>query len=121
MLDRQKILISKKDSLKKRVSKVSKYYLSEGFLIYSISKVARKIGININQLVNEKINLLENKVDLAFVILSLEEPDKILIKKYKEAKKSPLPLFQNPSKKEEFYCSFLDEVVIKCAELKLHN
>lgn len=117
----KKFLIKNKKKFDEDIKKISKYYLSEGFLIYCLNKVSKELGINIEKLIKIKIAKINNKTDLALVILTLDKIPKRIIEKYKNSKKEPLNLFQKPSNKDKYSCLFFDEVVRKCAEAKLQK
>ncbi len=116
-----KFLKKRKKYFKKNVENISKYYLSEGYLIYLLSKVHKSLGINIEELIKLKTRKIKNKTDIGFLILASSKINNELIRKFKRAEKKPLQLFQHPRLKLTFSCSFLDEVVRKCVENKIRG
>lgn len=80
------------------IESISKYYLSEGFLIYVASKITNQIGINIDELIEHKLNKLKTATDIELALLASPK-NKQLQKKYKTTKNdsSGLYLFQKPS------------------------
>lgn len=114
-----KFLKKRKKYFKKNVESISKYYLSEGYLIYLLSKVHKSLGINVEELIKLKAGKIKNKTDIGFLILASSKINNELIRKFKRAEKKPLQLFQHSRLKLTFSCSFLDEVVRKCAENKI--
>ncbi len=114
-----KFLKKRKKYFKKNVESISKYYLSEGYLIYLLSKVHKSLGINVEELIKLKTKKIKNKTDIGFLILASSKINNELIRKFKRAEKKPLQLFQHSRLKLTFSCPFLDEVVRKCAENKI--
>ena len=115
----KEFIIKNKEKFKENIGDISKYYLSEGFLLYCLSKVAKELDIDLDKLIKLKIDKITNKTDLAFVILASSKIFSKVIEKYQISKEDGLKLFQEPSKKRNFSCPFFDEMVRKSAELKI--
>ncbi len=108
-----------KSSFKKSIEKLSKYYLSEGYLIYVLSNVSDVLDIDIGNLINHKIKKINNKTEIGFLILASSKPTKLLTEKYKKAENGLIEMFQHSRLKLKFSCKFLDDVVRECAEIKI--
>jgi SAM-dependent methyltransferase len=101
------------------VENISKYYLSEGYFVYVLSKVAKILDVDVEEIIRLKINKVRNKTDIGFLILASSKLNKELIRRYEEAEEGSLELFQHPRLSLEFSCPFLDFVVRRCAEIKV--
>jgi ubiquinone/menaquinone biosynthesis C-methylase UbiE len=110
-----------KSLFKNNIEELSKYYLSEGYFIYLLSKVCGFLDVDIESIINSKIKKVNNKTDFGFLILSSAKPSKLLLEKFKKANKQPIQLFQHPRLKLKFSCDFLDYVVRESAEIKIKN
>lgn len=113
-----KALRDQKEKLKGDVKDASKYYLSNGFFIYSLAPVAEHLGINVEENVKRMKEKIRNKTDLGLLVLAL---DSSIVPKedYNNSDESSLDLFQHPRLERRFSCEYFDEVVRGCAEQKL--
>ena len=109
----------RKQDFTKRINLVSKYYLSEGFLLYQLSKVAKEIGIDVDKVIQLKLPFMKNKTDLGFCILASPNLDDKLIPSFQKGSDAPFNLFWHPRLNLKFSCDYLDSIVRKCASKKM--
>lgn len=118
-------LSDKKDEFYEDVKKLSKYYLSNGFMEYTLRNINSVIGIDMCKLIKTYIPKQNNKTDIALSILAAnklndkrkkEEIISELIQKYESADASPLQLFCHPRLSLKFSCGYFDEIVRKIIE-----
>jgi len=98
----------KKDDFKRPIREISKYYLSEGFLLYSLSFVYEDLSLDLEELARLKEKAIKHPTDINLKNLALGRGKAVKSKK-------PLELFDGPSLKERYSCSYFDFVVEKCA------
>jgi len=118
-LEEQKLysfLKNNKQKFFQEVKTISKYYKSEGYLLYLVSKVSKDLDVNIDQLIKEKIKKIKNQTDLGLAILS---SDLINSQQYKNSKQQNLELFWHPRLKHHFSCGYFDNIIKRCVEQKL--
>ncbi len=112
-------LISKKEDFFKPVEEISKYYLSEGFLVYSLSKISTQIGIDIDDVIHAKLLRFNSSIDVALALLASPR-NKKLQKLYTEYQNqhssSELYLFQEPSTNSKFRSKILEYVINQAAK-----
>ena len=113
-------LKNNKQKFFKGITAISKYYKSEGYLLYVLSKVNEDLDIDINQLIKEKIQEIKNQTDLGLVILSSDLINSQKYKNlYKNLKQQNLELFWHPRLNHHFSCNYFDEIIKRCIKQKL--
>ncbi len=112
-------LESKKQDFFKPVTEISKYYCSEGFLLYSLSKVSKLLNLNIDNLIDSKKNNFLTKSDIKLGFLA-NPFRRDLIKKFNSIHKKQFYLFQHPRLGLKFRNPFLEDIINKAADNKVN-
>lgn len=103
----QEFLFKEREKFKKPVEAISKYYLSEGFLLYCLNPVAKDIGLDIKNLIKLKRKRIRHPTDANLIRL-------IINKGEITTPKSPIKLFQHPRLELKFSCSYFDKIIEEC-------
>ena len=104
-----------KNKIFENVEEVSKYYLSEGFYIYAISKVSDILDINIEEVFDHKINSLEGKTDVALALISNPENNNLQELYSRQKNDGKLYLFQQKRYNYKFRNKFFEDKVNEIA------
>ena len=117
--DEKRILLGLENrirDLEGSVKNVSKYYLSEGFFLWTLSPFGNALGIDVQKKAIEASNRSYNKIDLG--LLYLASGDNNILDKYEVGTFDSLDLFWHPRLNKKFSCPFFDYVVKESVELK---
>ena len=108
-----------KNEFFKSVQQISKYYCSEGFLLYSLSKVSNLLDINIDEIIDYKKDILNSEPDKQLAFLA-SQSNKQLLNEMELFKENDFYLFQHPRLGLKFKNNFLEKVITEATQNKLN-
>ncbi len=104
-----------KEKVFENVNEVSKYYLSEGFYIYAITKVKDILDINIEEIINYKKTSLKGKTDVALALISNPKNNDLQELYSRQKDDGRLYLFQQKRYNYKFRNKFFEDKVNEIA------
>ncbi len=112
-------LKNKKQEFFKPVTEISKYYCSEGFLLYCLSKVSSQLDLNMDDLIDAKKDNFLSKSDIQMAFLA-NPSRKDLIGKINSISEHSFYLFQHPRLGLKFSNPFLEDIINNAADNKIN-